>query len=169
MHRAMVLLLTMLSPWMGARTAREIQATVKRDDVGQFLKTLVAADNRGDLEAVVRCYAEDAVLMPPQGPVVRGRAAIRARYSQIFSTSRLEIALESEDQRVIADWAFSRGRTTGWLVSRADGSKSRVDEKFLMLLHATSAGRWEIHTLSWSPATAADSGRGARVKRAMGD
>ena len=120
-------------------------------DVQAFLDTLMAADTRGDLETVAAAYAEDAVLMPPSGPPVLGRTAIRERYRQIFAGASLEVSLVAEEAHDFGDWAAVRGRTTGQLVPRLGLPIRPVRDKFLMLLQRDAARAWRIHTLMWSP------------------
>ncbi len=52
------------------------------------LEDIILADNAGDLVGVMAIYAEDAMLLPPNGANVSGHAEIQARYRQIFSTTK---------------------------------------------------------------------------------
>ncbi|MBA3325104.1 MAG: nuclear transport factor 2 family protein [Rhodobacteraceae bacterium] len=49
-----------------------------RADIQQLENKLAAALNAGDGAAAAALYAEDAVLLPPGAPMVRGREAIEA-------------------------------------------------------------------------------------------
>jgi uncharacterized protein (TIGR02246 family) len=112
---------------------------------------LMEADNAGDLEGVLNCYARDATLMPPDGPPVKGIENIRPRYASLFEGSRLAVTMTSEELEVSGDWAFSRGKTTGRIVPK-DGSAPRsLRDKYLMILRRTEADGWRIAILMWSP------------------
>ena len=58
-------------------------AAVQPSGVGAAMADSAAAWNRGDLSAFVAVYAEDAVFVTAKG-LVRGRAAIAARYAPSF-------------------------------------------------------------------------------------
>ena len=115
----------------------------------ELLTALMYADNTSDLEGVVALYAENAVLLPPNEPVVQGRNAIRARYRGIFAATRMQVRFEIDDEHVERTLATVRGRTIGRRVS-TDGA--RVDDltgKFVMVLKSDGSG-WTISTLIWN-------------------
>jgi uncharacterized protein (TIGR02246 family) len=114
-------------------------------------RRIVAADNACDLDAVLDCYAEEAVLMPPNEPSVRGRDAIRPRYEQLFATfqPRIESVVESSWSR--GDRAAECGTTRGELVPRDGSPAKKLDDKYVMHLRRDPDGRWRIERLIWSP------------------
>jgi uncharacterized protein (TIGR02246 family) len=125
--------------------AAEIQALFDR---------LMAADNRGDVDAVVRCYADDAVFLPPGGASVEGIRNIRPRYEELFATNGLEVRMDVDAIEVKGPLAFSRGMTRGRLVPR-DGSPPReIADRYLMVLRGGDGGEWKIAVLMWGPVTA---------------
>ena len=93
-------------------------------------------------------YADDASLLPPNEMTVRGRAAIRARYKQLFARSRMEVRFEADEVGVNGGAGFIRGRTIGRRVS-ADGRVEDLTGKFVMLLR-NGAGGWVISALIWN-------------------
>ena len=114
------------------------------------LNGLMRADNAGDLEGVLALYADDAVLLPPNEPLVSGRAAIRARYTRVFGTTRMEVRFEPDVVRMDGSLAYLRGHTIGKRVS-VDGSKTEdLGNKFLMVFTRNRAD-WRIAALMWSP------------------
>jgi Domain of unknown function (DUF4440) len=74
---------------------------------------IIARDNTGDAAAVIRFYADDAVLLPPNGAPVVGKGAILERYEEGFRHFRFAIPSTSEETHVCGDWAFDRGITNG--------------------------------------------------------
>src|SRR5262245_18720159 len=114
------------------------------------LVALMKADNASDLEAVLSLYAEDAALLPPNEPIMRGKAAIRERYTRMFASTRMTVRVEPEDDGVSGDLAFLRGRTVGTRVS-TDGQRSEdLANKFVMIFERRG-GVWLIHSLTWNP------------------
>ncbi len=112
------------------------------------------ADNRGDVDAVLECYAGDAVLLPPGGASVQGVENIRPRYEALFSSSRLEVRMDVDSIEVNGALAFSRGFTRGRTIPR-DGSPPRgIADRYLMVLRRKPGGDWKIAALMWGPVSA---------------
>ena len=82
------------SLWLRLRHERE--ATAAREALAALLARQADAWSRGDLDAFVSAYAEDATFLSPSG-VVQGRAAVHARYAARYpdpaamGTLRLEV------------------------------------------------------------------------------
>jgi uncharacterized protein (TIGR02246 family) len=122
-------------------------------EVQSLFDRLMAADNGGDVDAIVACYAEDAVLLPPGGASHQGAENIRARYESLLSQNRLEVRMDVESIEVEGSLAFSRGFTRGRRVPK-DGSPPReIADRYLMVLRRESNGGWRIATLMWGPVT----------------
>ena len=127
--------------------------TVDADrEARRVVAEIVDADNRGDLETVMSLYADDAVLLPPGEPPVRGRGVIRQRYEAIFSSSTLALVGTVESLRVAGDLAVVRGATSGTVTSKTGGGELKVDDKYVMVLERSDAGRWLIAELMWNRA-----------------
>jgi uncharacterized protein (TIGR02246 family) len=112
---------------------------------------LVAADNAGDLEAVMAAYTEDAVLLPPGGSPIAGGAAIREHYAGLFAGLTMDFTVSSEETVVSGDWAFNRGITAGVTQSREDGAPTRHRDHYFAVLRKGADG-WRIARLIWNPA-----------------
>jgi uncharacterized protein (TIGR02246 family) len=123
------------------------------------LDEIVAADNAGDLEAVVRIYSDDALLLPPEGEPIAGREAIHAHYARIFETDVLEVPLSSEETVVSGDLAFNRGRTSVRATPRAGGDARETSDKYLMILRRNSDGKWKIARLIWNRSGTGDTSK----------
>lgn len=118
------------------------------------VERLITADNAGDLAGVLACYADDVVWLPPDGEVVAGKAAVRPRYERLFASYVPDVALEVTEVRAGDALAFVRGFTRGVLRPKRGGEPTRVNDKFLAVLHR-DAGAWRISHLMWSPAAPA--------------
>jgi ketosteroid isomerase-like protein len=137
------------------------QATVSVDGTAAVLSVLSglsAADNAGDLDAVVNHYRGDAILLPPNANVVTGSPAIRAWYEQgLFRHFRCEVSFDADETEASGDWAFARGYINGRLNPKADEPLIKLHEKFIMILRHDHNG-WKIARLIWNsdePAAAA--------------
>jgi len=117
----------------------------------EVLRRIITANNQSDLKAVGQLYAEDAILLPPKGPVVEGRKAILARYEESFAMLTLSYTFEELESKRSGDWAYSRGFTRGHATPK-DGTPGRtIYDKYLMILHRDH-GQWRIARLMWNPA-----------------
>ncbi|HSR53892.1 MAG TPA: nuclear transport factor 2 family protein [Acidobacteriota bacterium] len=120
--------------------------------VEETLAAIIAADKRSDVEAIVGLYTEDAVLIPPEGPSVYGRDAIRQRYSEGFEQFSMDVAFKSEETVVAGEWAYNRGQTVGTLIWHDDREPTPLNDAYLMIRKRGPDG-WLIHRLIWNRGT----------------
>jgi uncharacterized protein (TIGR02246 family) len=117
-------------------------------------KRIIAADNSGDIGAVSELYENEAVWLPPTGPVVEGKATILARYKTSFNQLKLEYSEQSVETQIGGDWAFDRGFVRG-MATPKDGSAAKMTfDKYIMIVHRGKDQRWRIARLMWNPAEA---------------
>ena len=64
---------------------RAIAHAVARDEIRQLLARYNHAGDRGRLDELVACFAEDGVMELPDLPALRGRAAIRAHLEGVVA------------------------------------------------------------------------------------
>ncbi|HEU5323764.1 MAG TPA: DUF4440 domain-containing protein, partial [Methylomirabilota bacterium] len=81
-------------------------AALRRLDV-EFVRLVNAGDASGAAGAF---YAEDAVLMPPNRPVVEGRAKIRTYLQSLIDGGLQHLTLEPVDTEVSGELAYTRAR-----------------------------------------------------------
>jgi uncharacterized protein (TIGR02246 family) len=74
----------------------------------QAVRNYLDAFNSGDFERVASYWTEDAVSCPPVGDEIRGRAALREFYRQIFTTHAPRISDYAYECRFSADLVFVR-------------------------------------------------------------
>jgi uncharacterized protein (TIGR02246 family) len=128
-----------------------LAASTPEAEIRGLFERLMDADTRGDVDAVLECYADDAVLLPPGGASVQGAENIRPRYEALFGGSRLEVRMDVESIEVNGALAFSRGFTRGRMVPK-DGSPPReIADRYLMVLRREPGGGWKIAALMWGP------------------
>lgn len=96
--------------------------------------------NRGDLDDFVSDYAEDATFVTSQG-VVRGRAAIRARYAPRFlpGARRDSLWFQGVAARPVASDGIQA--VAWWNLSRGDSVVARGPTSLLL---QRVGGRWRI-------------------------
>lgn len=120
--------------------------------IKKVVETIIFADNEGDLEGVLACYSDNAILMPPNDPMIKGKTEIRKRYEGIFATTTMRLENITEEAHVSGDWGLIRGRTIGVITAIDSGEKKSIKDKYLMILRLGQTGDWKISHLMWSPA-----------------
>ena len=95
-------------------------------------------------------YADDAILLPPNGAPGTGKDAIRTSYQEGLRHFRLAIFSASEETHVFGDWAFDRGTTEGKTIPKTDESSKQIHDKYMMILHREPGGVWKIARLIWN-------------------
>ncbi len=55
-----------------------------RDELEAANAKFLDAQRRGDAEALSNWFTEDAFLLPPDSPIIRGRQAIKEHYNEIL-------------------------------------------------------------------------------------
>jgi uncharacterized protein (TIGR02246 family) len=78
----------------------------------KLAKEWAAAFNAKDAARVASFYAEDAVLMPPNGPMVKGRANIEAEWKRVLAEGVTNIQLRPVESSTSANHAFEAGTST---------------------------------------------------------
>lgn len=116
--------------------------TVNHQRASEAVAAFVAAVNRGDLEAALRSYDEEAVFVAGPGRVVVGRAAIRAALAAVLAArprivTSARIVLAGEDLALYhCEWAMEAATPEGATV-RESGRSADV-------LRRDPGGTWRI-------------------------
>ncbi len=111
-------LLTAVAGW-GVGTAIAAEPAPSASEC--FLPALKA----GDADAVAACYAEDAVMWFPGGPMAKGRAAIRDGFAGYFEANTIKDAtLTAMGEEAMGDTKAAWGRYAIQLVNKATGVES---------------------------------------------
>jgi uncharacterized protein (TIGR02246 family) len=119
--------------------------------------TEIAAVNRafeegvrkGDADRLAQLYTADAIALPPDGPFVRGRDAIRDLWSGVMRDMGLrEVALETVDLEVAGDTACEVGEARLTLAP-SSAAPSTVTVKYVVAWKK-AGGRWQLHRDIWN-------------------
>ncbi len=101
-----------------------------------------AAMKANDLDAVVACYAPDAVMWLPEAPEARGEKAIRESYQGMLSANTVKDASLSNTHYVV-----SRDVASGWgdfavtLEPKSGGAPTVLRGRFTVVAQRRG-GRW---------------------------
>ena len=108
-----------------------------------------AAYNAGDTAKLASMYADDAVVMPPDEQMVKGRRAIEARLKSEMQRAKTTIKLSPSESAISGDHAHEAGTTT---VTLPDGST--MSEKYLTV-YKKVGGAWKIAYDIWNSSASA--------------
>ena len=102
----------------------------------EFSRSMVTKD----LETASRTYDENAVLMPPNHPAVRGRNAIKKWMAGFPPVSQFKVEIEESDAR--ADLAYVRGAFS--MIFQPEGAPGPIEEigKYLEIRKRQPDGSW---------------------------
>ncbi len=154
------LFLLLAAAWLAApmtMTALGARPAAGKDAARAVDEAWAAAMKGNDLDAVMRCYAPDAVAWMPDSPEARGEAAIRESYRALFAANRIEDAKFSDARYEIAgDRSLAWGKFQLTLVPKASGTPVTMSGRFSEVAEKRN-GRW-VYVLdhaSAEPAAAA--------------
>lgn len=112
-------------------------------EVQAVLDAYVRANRAKDAKALVTLYDDDAMLLPPDEPPVRGKAGILAFWLQGVEPGLDVVPLRVE---IHGDAAVIVGSYT---VPEQDGTPADSG-KCVLLLHRRGRGRWKVSTDIWN-------------------
>ena len=102
----------------------------------------IAAVKANDLDAVMKCYAPDAVMWLPNAPSARGAKAIRAAYEGLLSANTVKDATLSDvTYRTVGNTSVAWGRFSLTLAPKAGGDPVVMTGRFTEAAERRG-GRW---------------------------
>lgn len=131
-----------LSACSGSDNSMQTEVSASMTELGQMNRDFAAALNAKDAKAAAALYTEDAVLIPPGEPLVRGRAAIEEYWrGAIESGGVRDVSVETID----ALSSGSLGYETGSFVLTANGPDGETltdSGRYIEILRREPDGRW---------------------------
>jgi uncharacterized protein (TIGR02246 family) len=140
--RTAVLLWILLWGWLAL--AAPAGADPVREAVEAGNRAFAEAFGRGDAPAVAALYTEDALLVPPGSPLVRGRSAIAAFWQGSIDAGTTAVTLETAEVEAAGGLAVEIG--TARLVAK-DGA---IAEARYLVVWKQLGGRWYLHRDIWN-------------------
>ena len=100
-----------------------------------------AAASRDAKALVTGFYATDAVVMPPNSPLVKGRANIQKFWQGLLDAGASGVKLKTSTIEVSGALAYGRGGYS-FSTPAADGSTSQNIGKYVVVYRRQPAGGW---------------------------
>ena len=125
-----------------------------REKIETLHFTDMAASKAGDLQTLRSLMSDDAVVMPPGGRMIRGKAALDRSFEMMSRAPRmtevLEYRFDWHEIEICGDYAFEWGYIVG--SERALGSDAVTDEKYhvMRILQRQPDGEWKVHRTIWN-------------------
>jgi uncharacterized protein (TIGR02246 family) len=102
------------------------------------------AARKGDLDRLASLYTPDAIALPPDGPVVKGREAIKQMWGTAAQQMGLkDVRLQTLDFEQAGDTGYEVGEATLALADRT------AVVKFVVVWKKTD-GQWRLHRDIWN-------------------
>jgi len=99
----------------------------------------------GDKAMMISQWTDDFVLLPPAGPILRGRSVIAEALGGGEDPDILEYVLDIQEVKVLGDHAFQWGTYRYRIRPRAGGEPVRAGGKLMRILQRQPDGSWKIH------------------------
>jgi ketosteroid isomerase-like protein len=134
--------------------ARSYEADIQAlDELQSQVDSAIIA---GNTERYIALITDDAVLMPPNGPAVSGKEAIRTWNQNMSRQFRIQAYNSSDDEIVVAgDWAFRRASVDWTVAATAGGDPIRDLGKYIIMYRRQHDGSWKVARDIWNSSTAA--------------
>ena len=107
------------------------------------------AEAARDMEAKLKLFTTDAVLMPPAESNVIGQEAIRAWHEKIWEGTTDQCSGTVEEVETFGDWGMVRGTFSGESTA-ASGEGRPYSGKFLHVVRRQADGSWKIARGIWN-------------------
>ena len=122
-------------------------AFAQQDEIRRLLvEEYNQAETSGSVDAKMRLYMADVVLLPAEGEAVVGYQAVREWHQAAYAraaTSQLSTSVD--EVQTFGNWAFARGSWSGTIASKTGGRSKEEAGKFLVLLRRQpDGGSWRI-------------------------
>jgi len=123
--------------------ALNISAQAKTDPaLDKLSKAYMSAFNARDAAKVAALYKEDAVLMPPNQAMVKGRANIQSFWAAALKEGAASLQLRPMESSIGGTQAFEAGTYT-LATKGAGGAAATENGKYVIVLHRVGAD-WQI-------------------------
>ena len=98
-----------------------------------------------DADMMMSQWTDDYVLIPPAGPILRGRSVIAEALRGQLSLEILDYVLDIQEIKVLGDHAFEWGTYHYAVRPRAGGDTVRTGGKLMRILQRQPDGSWKMY------------------------
>jgi uncharacterized protein (TIGR02246 family) len=107
------------------------------------------AVRKGDVDRLAQLYTQDAIALPPDGPFVRGRDAIKDLWSGVIRDLALrDVRLQTMELEIAGETACEVGEARLTL-EPPSSAPTTAAVKYVVAWKKTG-GRWQLHRDIWN-------------------
>jgi uncharacterized protein (TIGR02246 family) len=118
---------------------------MSRAEIAAINRQFEDAARKGDLDRLASLYTADAMALPPDGPVVKGRESIKQMWGSIAQQIGLkDVRLDTLDLELTGDTGYEVGEATLTV------SSGTAVVKFVVVWKKVD-GQWRLHRDIWNP------------------
>lgn len=110
--------------------------------------------NSGDLDAWIGQFTEDAIFMPPNSAILKGRDAGREFARPWYEQLDIEFEISVDEIEVHGDWAFARWSYVGRYTPKAGGDTIQESGKEIWILRRQPDRTWKCSHIIYNTDTA---------------
>ena len=99
----------------------------------------------GDKAGMMSQWTDDFVMLPPAGPILRGRSVIAEAFRGVESPEIIEYVLDIQEVKVLGDHAYQWGTYHYTMRPREGGETVRTGGKLMRILQRQPDGSWRIY------------------------
>jgi ketosteroid isomerase-like protein len=122
---------------MTTPNARDVEKIIHSMEA-DFMRLMAAGDVK---QLVTNFYAEDAQLLPPNGPLVVGRPAIQQVLEGLIAAGLHDLSLRIHKTEVSGDLAYAIGRHR-YSIKTPSGTEIHDEGKYLVVYRLQPDGGW---------------------------
>lgn len=138
----------------GSSTVDTAQATANRSGDEQAINAVsereIAAFSAGAVDSLLALLAPDAVVMPPNEPIITGTSGVRTWAANMASQFTVNGRYTDSKISVLGDWAIERYTGALRITPKTGGSSTEENFKGLHVYHRQPDGRWLIVQDVWN-------------------
>ena len=125
-------------------------------DAGLIRKSIEVANanysqaiQKGNLADVVAAYTDDAIMVPPDGDLVKGKQAIEEYYGKLFQMGMKGIEMTTIEVEGSGGTVYEIGKTK--VLIHPEGKEAILDStKYLVIWSHQAGGAWKVQVDIWN-------------------
>jgi ketosteroid isomerase-like protein len=129
----------MASGWETGFSIQEAAMAGVRDEITEAYKAFEENFFKGDADALSLIYTDDAELLVPEAPPIKGRAAIAQAWRGFIGSGGNRVRVEVREVQDNGDWAFEVGSFT----ASAHAGALLNSGKYIVIWKRQSNGTWK--------------------------
>jgi uncharacterized protein (TIGR02246 family) len=135
--------------FLGCQEKSPENKSATMEELGQMNRDFVKALTAHDAAAAANLYAEDASLLPPNEPIVKGRANIQKYWQAGIDAGIVDASVQTIDAKSHGDLGYEIGRFE-MQIKDSTGNITVEKGKFTEILKRNAEGKWMSIYGMWS-------------------